>query len=98
MSAELRQRLFVDAGHGHGGIGDNVAAGLDGFHHLLHSMFREGHVVIIIKIRRGVDYALDHKLKFRIDLAHPQFLGDDFKAPLFNFHRLHAASSFPDIC
>ena len=92
-STLLDGTILVDAGHGHGGVGDDVAPGGDGFLHLLHCVGGKGERVVILKIRCGMDHAPYQKVIFRVDLSVAQLLGNDLKAAFFNLHWLHGLSS-----
>ena len=89
LTAEAREDRLVDARLRHLCIGDNIAAVFECGDALLHRVGGKRERIGIVKVRRRVDHALDDKLVFRRKHPVAQKLGDDRKAALFNFHRLH---------
>ncbi len=49
----------------------------------------KGEIVGVVKVRGGVDDALDDGRVFRVELPVAQKLGDDGEAALLDIHRLH---------
>lgn len=85
-AAEAFQHRFVDAGARHLRVGDDIAAGFERLDSFLHSVRGKDKIVRVVKVRGGVDGALDHKRIFRVQLTVPQKLGDDLEAARFNVH------------
>ena len=87
LSAEFRQRLFVDARLDHVGIRHDVGAVSDGFQRARHCALGKHQIVRIVKIRRGVNDALDNQANFLRKYAVTQFFCDNRKAALFDVRR-----------
>ena len=86
LAAEGGEDALVDPGLRHLGIGDDIAAGPQGFEPCLHGVGREDEVVGVVKVRGGVDGALDDRRVFRVELPVAQKLGDDLEAARFDVY------------
>ena len=71
-AAEAFQHRFVDAGARHLRVGDDIAAGFERLDSFLHSVRGKDKIVRVVKVRGGVDGALDHKRIFRVQLTVPR--------------------------
>ena len=91
LSAELCQRHLAHPGERHIGIGDHRCPCRKRGFCLLDHVRRKRKAVRVVKIRRGVNDALDHLGDACRKRALAQLGGDDFKRSLFNVLRLHVS-------